>query len=433
LWRRGDPGYEDARLAAVWNSRKPDRHPAAIVRAATDQDVAWAVRTAAAEGLTVSVRSGGHSWYGNAVRDGVMLIDLSRLTAIEIDRGSMCAAVEPAAIGRDLDAALLPEGLFFPIGHCGTVGLGGFALGGGYGWNSRVLGPACLSIRALDLVTADGEILHADDSSHPELIWAARGCGPGFFAAVTRFHFELAQRPTIARAMHVYPLSLHDEVLAWMLELLPELPAELEVSGRVGFSHLVDQPAVALSAMAFAPDGDTASLLAHLERCPLRDRALLRQSFAVEGLPDLHDRGGAGTPVLRWDVDGIWTNTPAAEIIPAAVAAGLASGPGGDSFVLWMFWGHHPERANACWSIQAPLYVSPNAGWADPADDERQMRWVDEALRALQPHSCGVQFSDANLSARAGEGISAANLARVEQIRARYDPEGRFCTYMTSG
>jgi FAD binding domain len=433
LLLRGDKGCEAARRRAVWNARKPDRYPDRILLAASVQDVVWGVRHAESHGLRVSVRSGGHSWYGNCLRDGVMLLDLSALTDIAVDGDAMVAAVGPGTLGRDLDAALTRQGLFFPIGHCGTVGLGGFALGGGYGWNSRTRGPAALNIRAIDVVLASGEHVHADDSNHPELLWAARGAGPGFFGVVTRFHLGVCPRPRMLRTGDIYPLDVHDEVLEWALALLPSLPPEVEVSARVGYSPRVAGQALTLTGMAFAADAeaDPAALLAPLGTCPVIDRALDRFSTPIDRLPDLHDRGGGDAPALRWDVDGIWTHSPAADILPAAAAAGLNDVPPGEhSFVLWMLWGHHAERPNACWSMQAPLYLSPNAGWEDPADDGRQQRWVDDALRHLQTHSCGVQFSDANLPARPGQGLSPGSARRLEQIRPTYDPDGLFCSYL---
>ncbi len=256
LLHRGDAEYEAARLNAVWNGRKPDRHPDRILLAATAEDVVWGVRHAASEGLRVSVRSGGHSWYGNCLRTDGMLLDLSALTEIAVDADAMVAAVGPGTVGRDLDAALTERGLFFPIGHCGTVGLGGFALGGGYGWNSRTRGPAGLNIRAIDVVLADGEHVHADDSTHPELLWAAPGAGPGFFGVVTRFHFDLCPRPRMLRTGDIYPLDVHDEVLEWALALLPTLPPEVEVSARVGYSPRVGAQVLTLTGMAFATHAD---------------------------------------------------------------------------------------------------------------------------------------------------------------------------------
>jgi FAD/FMN-containing dehydrogenase len=431
LLHHGDAEYEAARLNAVWNARKPDRHPDRILLAASAEDVVWGVRHARSEGLRVSVRSGGHSWYGNCLRDGAMLLDLSALTDVVVDAGAMVASVGPGTLGRDLDEVVAAHGLFFPIGHCGTVGVGGFVLGGGYGWNSRTRGPAGLSIRAIDVVLAGGEHVRADDSTHPELLWAARGAGPGFFGVVTRFHFDLCPRPRMLRTGDVYPLDVHDDVLEWALELLPSLPPEVEVSARVGYSARVGATAVTLTGMAFAAAGDPAALLTPLGCCPVVDRALDRFSTPVDRLPDLHDRGGGDAPALRWDVDGIWTHSGAAKIIPAAAAAGLKEIPPGEhSFVLWMLWGHHEERLDACWSMQAPLYLSPNAGWLDAAEDERHGLWVDAALSALQPHSCGVQFSDANLPARPGQGLSPGNARWLENLRASYDPDGLFCSYL---
>ena len=234
------------------------------------------------------------------------------------------------------------------------------------------------------------------------------------------------------RTGDIYPLDVHDEVLEWALALLPSLPPEVEVSARVGYSPRVGAQALTLTGMGFAADaGRPAALLAPLGTCPAADRALARFTVPVDRLPDLHDRGGGDAAALRWDVDGIWTHAAAGDIIPAAAAAGLKDVPfGEDSFVLWMLWGHHEERPNACWSMQAPLYLSPNAGWSDRADDGLHRRWVDDALRALAPHACGVQFSDADLPTRGGRGLSPESTARVEAIRGRYDPDGRFAGYL---
>ena len=179
LLRRGEEGYEAARRGAVWNARTPDRHPEAIVLAASEADAVAAVRLARERGLTVTVRSGGHSWAGNHLRDGSVLIDLSALRGHEVDEANMTARVQPGCRGNELLAALGERGLFFPAGHCPGVGLGGYLLQGGYGWNGRLHGPACMSVEAIDVVTADGELVRADENENADLLWAARGAGPG--------------------------------------------------------------------------------------------------------------------------------------------------------------------------------------------------------------------------------------------------------------
>jgi hypothetical protein len=128
-------------------------------------------------------------------------------------------------------------------------------------------------------------------------------------------------------------------------------------------------------------------------------------------------------------VDGIWSDAPAAEILTAARPM-LDGTPSGQAFVLWMLWGGYPRRANACWSTQGKVYLSPNAGWADPAADLDHERWVHDSLARIQHLSVGLQFSDNNLADRFDHGLEPANAARLEEIRARYDPTGLFRSYM---
>ncbi|MEU6407842.1 FAD-binding oxidoreductase [Microbispora sp. NPDC046933] len=432
--RRGDARYEAARLDAVWNERKPDRFPDVIVIASDEQDVVQAVRLARAEGLAIGVRSGGHSWVGNGVRDGGMLIDLSRLEEITVDPVARTATVQPAAKGPALQTALEPHGLFFPTGHAPTVGIGGFILGGGYGWNSRHLGPACLSIQAIDVVLADGTLVHATDENHPDLLWAARGSGPGFFGVVTRFHLDLHPRPTaIRRTVHTYPLELRDEVLAWSYATLESLSTAVEFSAKVGFAPGLGAPAVSLTATAFCTPETGEDLLAPLEAAPFRDRAVRALVDQPTTMAELYEIADRLTPAgLRWAVDGIWADGSVEEILTAARPV-FDTMPDGASFVLWMLWGHYPPRPGACWSAQAKAYLSPNSGWTDPAMDLSHEQWVHGALGAVQHLSKGLQFSDNNIADRFDLGLSPDNAERLEKIRAAYDPDGLFRSYMAPG
>jgi FAD/FMN-containing dehydrogenase len=431
LLRRGDEGYEQARLDAVWNARKPERHPDAILIAHSDQDVVEGVRLARQQGWPVGIRSGGHSWVGNGIRDGGLLIDLSRLTGIDVDPAAGTVAVRPAMRGPEINARLAEHGLFFPTGHAPTVGIGGFILGGGYGWNSRTWGPACLSIRAIDVVLADGELVHADDENHPDLLWAARGSGPGFFGIVTRFHLQAYPKyERILRSTYAYPLSARDEVLSWTYDLLPSLPPEVEMSVKVGFTPGLGEHTANITATAFCTEETGYDLLLPLEKAPFRDlatKAGVNQETTLAGLYDIADR--LTPPGLRWALDGIWCDGSGEEILSAA-APMLDAIPGDTCFLLWMLWGHFAPRDNACWSAQAPLYFSPNAGWTDPAEDLTHERWVHDSLKDMQHLSRGLQFSDNNLADRFDHGISPDNATRLAQLRAKYDPENRFHTYM---
>jgi FAD/FMN-containing dehydrogenase len=430
LYRRDDPGYEQARLGAVWNERKPNRFPAAILVATSDADVVAGVRLARSENLAVSIRSGGHSWVGNGVRDDTLLIDLSELRGVEVDVDSRTASVRPATRGPELLDALAGHGLFFPTGHASTVGIGGFALGGGYGWNSRSWGPACLSIRAIDVVLADGTLVHAGDETHPDLMWAVRGSGPGFFGVVTRMYLNVYPiHHQVLRSSYVYPIESRDEVFSWTLDGLAEVPPAVEMFAKVGFSPGFEGPAVTLNAVAFTNDTYGPDVLHRLESAPFRKYALRSTVAAETTMTGLYAAADSGTPPgWRYAVDGIWCDGSATAVI--AAAAPLLEVPSSASFLLWMLWGHYPEAANACWSKQAPLYLSPNAVWQDPADDLRHERWAHGALVELGSISQGLQFSDNNLADRPDDGLSKPNQVRLESIRATFDPDGLFCSYM---
>jgi len=437
LLLRGSDAYEEARRTAVWQERKPDRHPDAILAAESEGDVVEAVRYARRRGWTVKARSGGHSWTGSSVRDGGLLIDLSRLAEITIDAPARTATVQPGAKGRDLNDQLRAHGLFFPGGHCPTVGVGGFLLQGGWGWNSRLLGPACLSVRAVDVVTADGELIHADAERNADFLWAARGAGPGYFGIVTRFHLDLHPRPTaIFGRADVYPLDVLDEVLTWALELQASLPPALEFVILGTTPRLPDgsigpgETSLVVSGAALMWDDDEArESLQLLDTCPVLDRALERMPPARVELAELYAGADAMEPEgHRWAVDNMWTDAGPAELVPA-VRDLFTSVPNGLSHIFWYPWRPQPIP-DAALSVTGNLYIAAFAGWDDPAEDERMVGWATGQMRRLEPLSLGIQLADENLVNRPARYLSEENAARLEQLRARHDPDGVFHSYL---
>ncbi len=195
---RGTDGYEAARRETVWNSLLPERFPDVIVQARDTDDVVAAIRYARTHGYHVGVRSGGHSWNASHLRDGGMLLDVSRLDHCSVDTDRMIAHVGPGKVASVFATELDAQGLFFPAGHCEGIRLGGYLLQGGYGWNSKVVGPACESVLGLEVVTADGEKIYCDPENHPDLYWAARGCGTGFLRCGHLVH--TADSPTPGRS-----------------------------------------------------------------------------------------------------------------------------------------------------------------------------------------------------------------------------------------
>jgi FAD/FMN-containing dehydrogenase len=431
IHRRGDAGYEPARRASVWNALTPDRYPDVIVQAASEADAVAAVRLARTEDLRIGVRSGGHSWAGNHVRDGGMLLDLSRLDAVTIDPQARTAAVQPGARGNETLAALAEHGLFFPGGHCVGVALGGYLLQGGFGWNGRVHGPACLSVEAIDVVTADGELVRADAEQHPELLWAARGAGPGFFGVVTRFHLRLYERPAvIANGVHRYPVSVLDEVFTWAHAIGPQVPRAMELM-VVLHRDEHDEPELVVTAPVLMDDEAQArEALALLETCPVLGRATMSLPYVPVSLEDLYAGVQAAYPdEHRYATDNMWTHAPVEDLLPGLhrIAETL---PEAFSHMLWMNWGPSPPRPDMAYSVEDDTYIALYGVWEDPARDAQNIAWATERMRELEPHASGIQLADENLGRRPARFVSDANLARLDALRERYDPDGRFHPWM---
>src|SRR5215218_2172723 len=183
----GAPGYDDAR--AVHNGLV-DRRPALIVRCRTADDVAAALVLARGAGLEVSVRGGGHNVAGRAVTDGGVMIDLAEMKAIAVDPARGIATAGGGVTWDELNAATGEHGLAVTGGVISSTGIAGLTLGGGLGWLMGKYGLAADNLLAVELVTADGEVLEVDAASHPDLFWALRG-GGGNFGVVTSFTYRM--------------------------------------------------------------------------------------------------------------------------------------------------------------------------------------------------------------------------------------------------
>jgi FAD/FMN-containing dehydrogenase len=220
----GDTDYDEAR--AGWNGAI-DRRPAAVAFATDADDVAAAIRAARSAELEFTVRAGGHSVSGRSVRDGALCIDLRALNDVDVDVERSTVGVGGGALLGELDAATQEHGLAVPAGQISHTGVGGLTLGGGLGWLMRHHGLTIDSLRAADVVLADGSIVRASADEHPDLFWALRG-GGGDFAVVTRFEFR-AHRvgPMVLAGMLVYPWARAGEAFRAGRDLMERAPEAL--------------------------------------------------------------------------------------------------------------------------------------------------------------------------------------------------------------
>ena len=442
LLLRGEPGYEQARTGRIFNARRPDRFPAAVLLAASDADVVSGVRWAAERGWPVSVRSGGHSWAAWSLRDDALLIDLGGLRDLAYDPATGVVAARPAVRGGlELAPFLAERGRAFPGGHCASVGLGGYLLQGGQGWDGRARGWACQSVSGLDVVTADGTLVRADATENSDLLWAARGAGPGFPGVVTRFRLQTHSAPRVMwHDTWTFRLDDTVELLTWLHEVLPGLDRRVEPV--VAATRLPDVPlrdgtarpdgTVLLlhTTVMASSDSDALTLLAPLRDGPLAGRALGhvrgRTSVAEENLAQTAQNPEGH----RYTVDCTWTNAPARVLAPM-LREMWSELETEHSFSIWYGWAPRDSRPDMAFSVEADVYVATYVIYTDPADDARYTEWVHRRTAALAVHGAGVYLGDTDFTRRQDRFLSDDAFRRLAAIRAQRDPSGRFASYLT--
>jgi FAD/FMN-containing dehydrogenase len=222
-----DDAYDQAR-AVFYGSI--DRHPAVIVRPADAVGVARVVSIARETEAELAVRSGGHSLAGHSVSEGGIVLDLQDMKALEIDADGRTAWAQTGLTAADYTKAAAAHGLATGFGDTGSVGIGGLTLGGGVGFLVRKHGLTIDDLLAAELVTADGELLHVSEDSHPDLFWAIRG-GGGNFGVATRFQFRLHPVDTIVGGMLILPAT--PEVIASFVREAEAAPEELSVIANI--------------------------------------------------------------------------------------------------------------------------------------------------------------------------------------------------------
>lgn len=438
LITRGDQSYETARTGPIFHSRHPQRFPAAILVAETENDVVEGVRLARERGWQVGIRSGGHSFPVWGVRDNALLIDLGALKEMSLDPDSGIVLVSPAVHGGDeLTPYLKTHGRFFPTGGCPSVAMGGYLVQGGFGWNQRGWGYAAEQIAAIDVVTADGELVRADETQNSDLFWAARGAGPGFFGVITRFHLRTRAIPEgLMATMQVYRLDDYPRVLEWLCETNRRLSADVHLNGASANAPFPvpgnDGGYIfAVNAVAFceSPE-DSRAALAPLAECPYLGEALLVFEPAPTTLEDQLKYVDSGHPPgLRYRVDNAFVEGPWDQVVAATqmVVAGRPSTEFGYTF-FWFTLPH--DGPDMAMSMQTDLAVGAYIIYEDEDEDEKYRLWSLEAFKQLEPYTVGQGWGDSDQQHREVKTLTDDNWTRLQEIRRRRDPDQLFVGYL---
>jgi FAD/FMN-containing dehydrogenase len=434
----GNGAYEEARR--VWNAIV-DKRPAVIARCTSTADVASAVRFARDRDLEIGVRCGGHSITGLAVPEGGLMVDLSPMRSVRVDPSRRLALVQGGALLGSLDRATQVHGQATTAGNVSHTGVGGLTLGGGMGWLARRLGLACDNVTGFEVVTAEGSILRATETEHPDLWWALRG-GGGNFGAVTEFEFRLhriVESAMVIRCFH--RLDQAPSVLRGWRELLASMPSEATPTAWVGTSvaspflppELHHRPLASVGYVWVGNRDQGRELLSPLRDLgpPVAERVEDLSYVELQAMDDESQRHG----LRRY-----WKGHYLRELTDGAIEAFLSRGasPGGPEDSQFLPNGDLQGYGGAIATIDGEATAFSHrdalvefiaaASWSEPAEDEVRVSAARRYGAAVEPFASGVYVND--LTDEGEGGVRRAyrpdKLARLGGIKARYDPDNVF-------
>jgi FAD/FMN-containing dehydrogenase len=433
--RPEDPGYDDAR--AIWNALI-DRRPALILQCTGAADVVDAVNFAREQNALVSVKSGGHNVAGNAVNDGGLVIDLSRMRGVHVDPSTRTVRAEGGATWGEVDRETQLFGLAVPGGVVSTTGIAGLTLHGGIGHLRRKHGLSIDNLVSVDIVTADGELRRASATENEDLFWAVRGAGSNF-GVVTSFEFRAHPiGPSVMVAAVFYPLEEVRALLPAWRDFMASAPEE------------VNSLAICWS----VPPGDPFPPEHHGK--PVVIVAAAYAGTVDEGEPVVKPLRELGQPLIDlsgpWPWLGLqsgfdalfpagqlryWKSRALAELSEAAIdeiADFAARRPTPLTDVIVWHHGGAMSRVGdtetAYAGRDAAFHVTGEASWTDPAQNDEAIAWGREFWDAMGKHSTGGLYlnfpglaEEKEALVRAGYG---GNYERLRELKAKYDPANLF-------
>jgi len=428
----GDAGYDDARK--VYNGMI-DRRPSVIVRCTDAADVMATVQFAQELGKDLSIRGGSHSVPGFGTNDGGVVIDLAPMNGIRVDPQSRTVRAEGGCTWGGFNHATYAFGLATTGGIIASTGIAGLTLGGGIGYLTRAFGLSCDNLISADVVTADGRFLVASKKQNEDLFWALQG-GGGNFGVVTSFEYQLHPVKDIVAGLFFFPVDRARDVLQFYSEYIQSAPEELGMFPAF-------QIAPPLPFIAPADHGKTFIILvccwagrpedADKIFAPIRKVApIVAEMVSPMPYPTLN---GLFDPLLPAGLQHYWKAAFATDLTDGAIKAHLEFGPKVPAVSATM----HIYPINGACSRVAPdatafayrdaKFATVIAGmWPDPADNEKNIKWVKDYYRALQPHSSSggyVNFMAGDDQERIRDNYKG-NYNRLVTIKKKYDPANLF-------
>jgi FAD/FMN-containing dehydrogenase len=439
------PGWEDARRDFRSALDYGNLIPRKVVFCQRKEDVRNAVRWAREHDVPLRARSGRHSYEGySLVADGI-IIDVSEMEGLSVDLPAGIARVGAGVYALDLHERLYDVGMTIPAASGASVGIAGLALGGGFGVTSRKFGLTCDNVVGVEVVTAEGEVVHANEHANADLYWACRGGGGGNFGIVTAFDFRVHPigfvgvcnitwrwddfvavvdawqhwAPSAPDSLSTFLRLGANGVITLFGQLAPDSPAELAGFSAMLAPMLGAAPPSGLSVQT-VPYSAAAAMFAGVDPVhpqwmlhPHNDRqafkstsAVAAELFPADALAILKSQIEAAPQQTDWE-----TNEPS---MIQLLAGGGAPG-------------RVPVAATPVPHRPAKFVVQYDAYWTDPADAQCSTDWIEGVRGAMLPYANGayVNYVD-RLIDNYLEAYYGANLPRLIAVKKAVDPQNVF-------
>jgi len=431
-----DAGYEDART--VWNAMV-DRRPALVVRCLGVADVVACVQFARTHNLLLCIKGGGHNIAGLATADGALMLDMSLMRGVWVDPRARVAHAQAGCLLGDVDRETQLHGLATVLGFVSATGIAGLTLGGGFGYLSRRWGWTTDNVVGMDLVTAEGRLVHASEEEHADLFWGLRG-GGGNFGVVTGIDYMLHEvGPEVVGGVVAWPASEADKVLELYRTLAEQAPPELTLVVLMRPAppapwlpkDIHGKPIVAILACHSGKPEAGEQAVASIKSFgkPVGDTLVRRPYAQLQGLLDGTQPKGRR---YYWKSDYFARISPelCAEFI--GHAARIRSPHASVAFFqLGGALGARPNDHSPVGNRDARFVLNVGGAWEQAADDDANVAWARAAFEGMRPFSTGGTYLNFLTGDEGPERTQAAlgtSLERLAKIKAKWDPQNVFRT-----
>lgn len=432
----GEPGYDEGR--AIWNAMI-DRRPALIVRCLGVADVISAVSFARENGLTLSIKGGGHNIAGLAVCDGGVMLDMSLMRGVWVDPDAGTARAQVGCLLGDVDRETQVHGLAAVLGFVSMTGIAGLTLGGGFGYLTRRFGWSSDNVLSMDVVTADGRVVRSSDKENSELFWGLRG-GGGNFGVVTSFEYKLhpVGPEVMAGAIAWSAEHAHDVIemyRAFTLQAPPELACVLALRMAPPAPWLAKsvhgQPIVAIFVCHTGAIKEGEKQVAPIKAfgSPVGDIIQPRSYVSQQSLLD-----GTQPKGRRYYWKSEYLPGLEAEMLAKAIEHAQRIVSPHSAILLFPVAGalnRLPENHSAVGNRDAAFVLNIAASWENAEDDQVNIDWSRAAWRDMRRFSTGGTYVNFLTEEEGDERVHAAygkNYDRLVDVKTKWDRENLFRT-----